>query len=184
METGMPEKLKAFCVPAFFLYPFLVAGALFFDLPVKFLPLILVFAAGVSAVGSGFRWLWLIGAASAVALFFTEESVFLKLYPVLMNAAVAGIFAASLAGTPLIAVFAKKMGYELNDAAERNYARKATLAWAVFMTANALVSLATVFLPLSVWTVYNGGISYVLIGLMMCGEYVVRRKVQGRCAAR
>lgn len=167
-------------VPALVAYPFLVAGAFFFGLEPKFFPLLLIFAACVSAVGAGFRWLWLVGASLAAALFFTDEAVLLRLYPVLMNAAVATIFAVSLFRKPLIEFFAEKMGHELDDAA-RAYTRKATLAWAIFMTANTLVSLATVFLPLNVWTIYNGGISYALIGLMAAAEFFVRRKVQ-RCA--
>ena len=173
--------LKIAAVPAIVLYPFLVAGALFSGLPTTYLPLLLVFAAGACAFGNPmFCGLWLVGAGSAAALFFTDETVFLRLYPVLMNAAVGGIFAASLFGKPLLEIFAEKAGYAL-DAAGRRYARKATLAWAIFMAANTLVALATVFLPLSVWTIYNGGVSYALIGLMFAGEYCVRRRAR-KCA--
>lgn len=176
----MSRILKILSVPALVAYPFLVAGAFFFEANPKFFPLLLVFAAGVSAVGAGFRWLWLIGAGLAAALFFTDEAVLLRLYPVLMNAAVASVFAVSLFRKPLIEIFAEKMGHELDDAA-RAYTRKATLAWAIFMAANTLVSLISVFLPLSVWTIYNGAISYALIGLMAAAEFLVRRRVR-RCA--
>ncbi|MGN0860818.1 MAG: hypothetical protein ACI4P3_02855 [Candidatus Spyradosoma sp.] len=176
----MSRFFRALAVPAFVAYPFLVAGALFLGLEPKLLPLLLVFAAGVTAFGSGFRRLWIVGAGLAAALFFTDETVFLRLYPVLMNAAVACAFAASLFGRPLVEIFAEKMGHELDEAG-RAYTRKATLAWAIFMGANTLVSLVTVFLPLSVWTIYNGGISYALIGLMAAGEFLVRRRAR-RCA--
>lgn len=169
--------IKALGVPVLVLYPALVAGALLYEVPISICPLLLVFVAGATAFGAKIRGVWIIALILAACLFFTAEPVFLKLYPVLMNAAVAGIFFSSLFKKPLIAVFAEKMGYTLDDVGNA-YTRKATIAWGIFMSANALVALATVFMPLHFWVIYNGGISYLLIGLMMLGEYCVRRKVQ------
>lgn len=174
MHKGL---LKALTVPVLVLYPALVAGALLYEVPISVCPLLLVFVAGTTAFGAKIRGVWIIALILAAALFFTAEPIFLKLYPVLMNTAVAGIFFSSLFKKPLIAVFAEKMGYVLDDAGHA-YTHKATIAWGIFMSANALVSLGTVFTHLHFWAIYNGGISYLLIGLMMLGEYCVRRKTQ------
>lgn len=182
MKSPALKRLRFLCVPALALYPFAVAGALFSGVPVSVLPLILLCVAGISAFGSALRGVWIVALVCAAALFFTREQIFLKIYPVLMNAAVAGIFATSLLRKPLIEIFAEKTGHVLDDAGRR-YTRRATLAWAIFMCANALVSLVTVFLPLSAWTVYNGFISYLLIGAMFAGEFFVRRRSERKRAA-
>lgn len=177
MKSPTLKKVRFLCVPVLALYPFAVAGALFAGVPVNVLPLLLLCVAGISAFGSALRGVWIVALVCAAALFFTREQIFLRIYPVLMNAAVAGIFASSLLRKPLIEIFAEKTGHVL-DAAGRRYTRRATLAWAIFMSANALVSLATVFLPLSAWTIYNGFVSYLLIGAMFAGEFLVRRRAE------
>lgn len=75
--------------------------------------------------------------------------------------------------------FAAQMGVELDDKGQR-YAKRLTLIWALFMSTLALMALATVFGPLWLWTVFNGGVSYGLIGLLMAGELIVRRRVMCR----
>lgn len=177
MKSPARKILRFVCVPALAIYPFAVAGALFSGVPVSALPLLLVLVAAISAFGSTLRGVWLVALTCAAALFFTQKEIFLRLYPVLMNAAVAGIFASSLFRKPLIEIFAEKTGRVL-DAAGKRYTRRATLAWTVFMAANTLISLATVFLSLRVWTVYNGFVSYLLIGAMFAAEFLVRRRVE------
>ena len=44
---------------------------------------------------------------------------------------------------------------------------------------NALIALATVlFAPMNVWVLYNGVISYVLMGMLMLGEFLLRKRHQ------
>lgn len=54
------------------------------------------------------------------------------------------------------------------------YTRKLTYVWAVFTFLNWLVSVATVFMSEAVWALYNGFISYLLIGMFFAVEYIVR----------
>ena len=39
------------------------------------------------------------------------------------------------------------------------------------------ISCITVFLSTEIWALFNGLISYILIGLMFVAEFIVRRKV-------
>jgi acyl-CoA synthetase (AMP-forming)/AMP-acid ligase II/3-hydroxymyristoyl/3-hydroxydecanoyl-(acyl carrier protein) dehydratase len=56
------------------------------------------------------------------------------------------------------------------------YCRKVTLVWCVFFILNGGIALGTVFFASGkVWSVYNGGISYILMGLLFAGEFVVRK---------
>ena len=55
-----------------------------------------------------------------------------------------------------------------------DYTRKLTYVWAGFTFCNFLISVMTVFLSENVWAVYNGCISYILVGSLFCIEYIVR----------
>ena len=104
-------------------------------------------------------------------------NVWFRLYTVVITGAVLAAFALSLRGTPLVERFARRMGASL-DAGGREYCRKATVAWTVFLAAHFAVTVATVFLSLETWALYNGCIAYVLIGAMFLGEFAVRRVVR------
>lgn len=54
------------------------------------------------------------------------------------------------------------------------YTRNLTYIWAIFTFLNFLVSIYTVFLSKEIWILYNGFISYFLIGLIFIIEYIVR----------
>ncbi len=59
------------------------------------------------------------------------------------------------------------------------YTRKVTIVWIGFFIFNAAIASWTVaYGTLEQWTLYNGLISYCLIGLLLGGEYLVRRKVR------
>ena len=59
------------------------------------------------------------------------------------------------------------------------YTRKVTVVWSVFFLGNAILSLATVLYgDAQIWSLYNGCVFYVLMGLLMAVEMAVRRKVK------
>jgi len=61
------------------------------------------------------------------------------------------------------------------------YTRKVTKAWCIFFLINGSLALATVLNgDIKIWTIYNGLISYVLMGTMMSGEWLLRRRVQNK----
>ncbi len=99
----------------------------------------------------------------------------LKLYPVLVNAALLGIFAYSLLSPPsIIEHFARLTEPELPARAIR-YTRRVTQVWCGFFAANGVIALVTALWTSSAtWTLYNGLIAYLMMGLLFAGEYVVR----------
>lgn len=111
-----------------------------------------------------------------VGLIVFNDDIFLKLYPVLMNISVCLVFALSLRETPLVEQFAEKMGHKL-DAVQKEYTRRVTYAWAIFMFFLAIASTITVFLSDEIWTLFNGLISYILIAIMMGTEFIIRKRV-------
>ena len=59
------------------------------------------------------------------------------------------------------------------------YTRKVTTAWCGYFVFNGAIALYTVLVAdMEFWALYNGFISYLLMGLLFAGEYIVRRKVR------
>jgi 3-hydroxymyristoyl/3-hydroxydecanoyl-(acyl carrier protein) dehydratase len=60
-----------------------------------------------------------------------------------------------------------------------SYCRKVTLVWCAFFVLNGGIAAWTIFSGSDVlWSVYNGGISYILTGMLFAGEFIVRKMVQ------
>jgi acyl-coenzyme A synthetase/AMP-(fatty) acid ligase/uncharacterized membrane protein/3-hydroxymyristoyl/3-hydroxydecanoyl-(acyl carrier protein) dehydratase len=59
------------------------------------------------------------------------------------------------------------------------YCRKVTALWCLFFTGNGVIAALTVFRGSeAVWALYNGGISYILMGILFGVELIVRKTVQ------
>jgi len=64
------------------------------------------------------------------------------------------------------------------------YTRKVTIMWCAFFVANGLAALATaLWASNEVWLLYNGLVSYLLMGALFAGEWLVRRRIKARMAA-
>lgn len=115
----------------------------------------------------------------------SANPIFIKLYPIVINMVLLGVFAYSLYQPPsLLTRFATKMhGGALPSHAIR-HTERFTRIWCVFFMINGFVSLLTVLSgSLLLWTWYNGLIAYVLIGALVAVEWLVRiavkRKYEG-----
>jgi len=57
------------------------------------------------------------------------------------------------------------------------YCKKVTILWIVFFIINGNIAAWTIFSGSDIlWAVYNGGVSYILMGMLFAGEYIVRKK--------
>jgi uncharacterized membrane protein len=105
----------------------------------------------------------------------TGSIVSLKLYPVLMNAVMFFIFASSLyRGPSMIERIARLTDPDLPESGVI-YTRKVTLIWCVFFVVNGSVAAVTVLLSDEIWMLYNGLISYCLMGILLLAEYIFRQ---------
>lgn len=116
-----------------------------------------------------------VGAVAAIAAVDGDLSV--RLYPVLMNAAMFVTFALTLANPPsMIERFARITRPDLPPKAVA-YTRKATMLWMGFFLVNGVIALWTALAgSWTAWTIYNGGIAYALMGGLVLVEYWVRRR--------
>lgn len=117
-----------------------------------------------------------------VLTWWSGQSRVLLGYPVLVNAVFFCIFAISYLFPPTIVErMARRWDPEFTEAAVP-YTRKVTLAWCVFFVFNGGMAAWSMMWPKNYWALYNGLISYLLIGLMFAGEWCVRRQVKKRHA--
>jgi uncharacterized membrane protein/acyl-CoA synthetase (AMP-forming)/AMP-acid ligase II len=120
-------------------------------------------------------------AAAGLSGFLFNSSFFLKMYPILMNAVMLVSFGYTLfAPPPMIFRFAvlqdKKIRGSLAEKRIENYCRKVTMVWCAFFILNGTAAAWTVFAGSDlVWSLYNGGLSYILIGVLFAGELIVRK---------
>ncbi len=116
-------------------------------------------------------------ALGLVALVDTNLSV--RLYPVFMNAAALAGFGATLVRPPsMIERLARLHEPDLPPSGVR-YTRGATWVWCGFFGINGAIALWTALAgSWQVWTVYNGLVAYIGMGLLLGGEWVVRQFVR------
>jgi uncharacterized membrane protein len=163
------------------LYPFLVLIGL------RYLPPIALAALLAALIGT--RWLLgrrgpteliLVAAATlVVALQAIAPKTAVQLYPVLVSLGFAALFASTFWHPPvMVERFARLHRPNLPETA-RPYLRGWTMAWVGFFLLNAAIAAWTVaFGTVEQWTLYNGLISYVMIGAMFAGELATRRVVR------
>ena len=127
----------------------------------------------------GERWMALAALAFCLLLGLAGEPRLLRWYPVLLNGMLLGLFGLSLKyGPPLVERLARLREPQLPAVAVR-YTRRVTQVWALFFLGNGLTAAAlTLWTPLSWWTLYNGLIAYLLMGLLFAGEWLLRQRVR------
>lgn len=115
--------------------------------------------------------------AIALLLFsvFANSAFLLKLYPVVMSVSFFSIFVYSLIKPPAVITLIAGAQSQLTINSVI-YTKKVTKVWSVFFLINAIVSLFTVFMSNEAWVLYNGLISYLLIGTLFLTEWIVRKR--------
>ncbi|MDR0634621.1 MAG: hypothetical protein LBF91_06540 [Azoarcus sp.] len=127
------------------------------------------------------RWLpgALAAAIGAVALAF-RDGVPLQYYSVLSSLFFLGVFAGSLMQEQsIVERLARRLEPEFPEFAVR-YTRRVTQAWCGFFVLNTAMTLLCIEAGEEAWALYNGFISYLLMGFMFAGEWLIRRRVKRR----
>jgi len=111
---------------------------------------------------------------SVFVLFYIKRFIFLKFYPPVCNLFVFLIFFISLfKKETIIQKIAKTLDGELSKK-QIIYTRYVTYVWCILTFFNFVVSIWTIFLSDKIWLLFNGCISYILIGLLFIIEYMIR----------
>ena len=111
------------------------------------------------------------------ASLFSQSALFIYFYPVIVNTALLMVFVVSLfSSQTIIEKIARIKDSNFSDS-NVAYVRKVTIAWSIFFALNGSIALITVFIPnKDYWSIYNGGISYLLMGMMFAGEWLIRQR--------
>ncbi len=120
----------------------------------------------------------LLGLAYIFLLFSSGSSTLLKLYPTAVSIFLLGAFGGSIFYPPTVVQrFAVAAGMEVTPRTVA-YTRGLTLLWCGFFLTNIVItSFIAVKASIEVWTLYNGLVSYVLMGVIFLGEFLYRRLV-------
>lgn len=132
-----------------------------------------------SALSQLNAWLALCGALFSLNAGALHSLHMLLWYPVLINMTLFTLFATSLRGPmPLAERIARLREPDLPPRAV-TYTRQVTCIWCLFFIFNGAIALATCLNgDIHVWTLWNGMISYVLIGALMTGEWLMRQRIR------
>ncbi len=187
-------------------YPLIVFSCLVvFHVPIKIFSLFVVFVAlmylllatggkssSSASISARFsqNWKFMLSAlllfSAGTICFFTGKTLFVKLYPVIMNVIFLFTFASTLFFPPNICFrFAclaqKNLPQSHISRRVEKYCFGVTVIWSIFFIFNGSIALYTVFWKSDkIWSIYNGGISYALMSVLFSVEFIVRKVVNSK----
>ena len=198
----MRKFLKALFYVIAAVYPILVFTLLVvFKVETKILSLCIIALAAaffLSATGSrktgdkkgALDWKPLLSSvlflAAGLFCFITGKEFFITLYSVVINLTLLVVFGSTLFLQPnIIFRFATLADKSILGSSYENqvklYCRNVTIIWCCFFIINGSISAYTTFFcSREVWALYNGGISYVLMGTLFVVEYIIRKLVDAK----
>ena len=122
---------------------------------------------------------FLLAAILLVLLLAISPNIAARAYPVVISLAMAAVFAASLRYPPTIVERIARLTEPDLPPQGVVYTRQVTRVWVVFLLGNATVSLSSVLWgSLDQWMLWNGVLSYVAMGTLFAGEFLVRQWVR------
>lgn len=121
---------------------------------------------------------FVLAAGALAGLFWIDALGAVQLYPVMVSLIFAGFFGVSLWHPPtVIEKIARLTRPDLPPQGVR-YTRAVTWVWFVFLLLNAVIAAALILWgTLAQWTLWCGLLSYLAMGLLFVGEYLVRKLV-------
>ncbi|WP_019867176.1 COG4648 family protein [Methylovulum miyakonense] len=103
----------------------------------------------------------------------------LRFYPAIANAAMLLLFSASLLSSQSLIERLARLQHPDLPPEGILYTRRVTWVWCGFFIVNGGIALATaLWASIGLWSLYNGFIAYLLMGILLVGEYIIRMKTQ------
>ena len=117
----------------------------------------------------------LAGIALCIVSYVLKAYQWLMFYPVAVNLVMLIVFGGSLwSSMPIVERLARLREPDLPPSGVL-YTRRVTQVWCVFFILNGSVALFTVLYgDVRLWTLWNGMISYLLMGMLMVCEWLMR----------
>lgn len=134
----------------------------------------------LGTTSSPYRWLLIIAPLLLCAYgIMNNNPLTLRFYPALVNLCLLILFVYSLYSPPPVIERLARIQHPNLPAQGVRYTRSVTKVWCIFFLLNGLLALVTaIWADLSFWSLYNGLIAYVLMGVLMAIEFYVRTRTQ------
>lgn len=127
------------------------------------------------------RWLVVATLLLAAGAIWSNLLLPLKLYPVLVNAALLVTFAVSLLHPPSIIERLARLREPYLPPSAIAYTRRVTAIWCGFFAVNGAVALGTaVWASDAVWSLYTGVVAYLLMAVLFGTEWLYRQRFKRR----
>lgn len=113
-----------------------------------------------------------------IATSISNDEELLRIYPAIISISMLILFAMSLKYPPsMIETIARLKDPQL-PAAAIGYTRKVTWVWCLFFAINGTIAIySALYSSRGFWVLYNGVIAYILMGLLLAGEWLWRHHV-------
>ncbi len=110
---------------------------------------------------------------------FTGSEFGIRFYPVAVSLIFFCVFAYSIVFPPTVIERLARLTKSSFSPAGVQYTRKVTYAWCIFFILNGAISFYTcLFSDMETWTLYNGLISYILMGILGASEWLIRQTIK------
>ncbi|WP_152207132.1 hypothetical protein [Marinobacter changyiensis] len=134
-----------------------------------------------AAQGNAVSWVWfalclMLGAWTWLA----QSSLGVKAYPVLVSGGLLLVFVWTLVYPPTAIERLAKLREPALPPSGVRYTRHVTWVWVGFFAINGSIAAATLWAEDYVWALYNGLISYLLMGALFLGEFLFRQRYRRR----
>lgn len=137
----------------------------------------------LSGTATGEKLLLLGVLALSGTIIVSNSELLLRAYPAVMSFGMLALFATTLFRPPsMIERFARLSKPDLSLDGVR-YTRRVTQVWCGFFVINGAIALATVAASREIWLAWNGLISYLIMGSLFAGEWILRRRIMPPHAA-
>lgn len=131
--------------------------------------------------GARVSWVWFGLCLVLGAWTWLSQSPFgVKVYPVLVNAGLLLAFVWTLVYPPTVIERLARLREPALPPSGVRYTRYVTWVWVAFFAINGSIAAATLWAEDHIWAIYNGLISYLLIGALFLGEFLFRQYYRGR----
>lgn len=138
----------------------------------------LMFRRRCTALGGMTKTLALFGGLLCLAGGLLKNFHLLLYYPVMMSALMLLLFGASLFGPVSLVERLARLRDPMLSPAGVVYTRRVTQVWCLFFIVNGGIALFTCLHgDMALWALYNGGISYLLMGILMGTEWIIRKRL-------
>ncbi|NDL65628.1 DNA gyrase subunit B [Enterobacteriales bacterium SAP-6] len=178
---------RLFSLAVITLYPFAVWYGITHGRPDRvalalagiFLLRLLVFRGLLPALNWLAKALALFGILLCAASWLLKSHHLLLWYPVMMSGLMLALFSASLFSRASMVERLARLREPWLSPRAIAYTRRVTQAWCLFFIINGGAALFTcLYGDMSLWALYNGVISYLLMGLLMGTEWIIRKRIQ------